>query len=628
MLAAAALVLTDRSLWLLGAALLTAIWAVQAFDSRNLLWAGLSLGAGLVLAMVGVERFEPDSVVPYALAATAVCWLYTAPAHPLYRRNQPHWWQPALFWAAMAGMLALALSAADFVPQPAWFAVSVLFSLGLLFAWQSRPWRNSALGYPAAWFTGAATLLAATQGFYTNWQPPFSDTAFVACGLSLGFGLIGWGLRRRALPTYGRPYAQTALLVLLLAPLPAIGAGAERQTLVWILVGLLLLAGTAGYGRYWLVAAAAISFDMALIWAGFWLRPAVSPADLAWILTGAVVVQTLIGLGVRHLRPNGLAAAGVPLYSAAAIGALAGLGFALGDTATLGWISLVLAAVIAPAASIERREAAAWVAWALVLNGAGTLLYTNGLTPAWISAWLTLGLVGLAGLGWLLVRLGQPIWARPTNQGGLVAAGLLILVCFLQGDLPALTFALASAGLLLTTLAVRERRIVYGYGAGAAFVAAIMGQLLEWGFSNPQWYVVPAGLYLLALAEGLRRFQQQRRVSQLIEAAAAVLILGTTLGQALRGAGPLLAIVLCGEALLLGGYGALLRLRAPFVAGVAFFVAGVLWMVIDALRPVNQWVLLGVAGLLMVAAYVLLERHQERLIRTGRDWAARLRSWG
>jgi hypothetical protein len=195
--------------------------------------------------------------------------------------------------------------------------------------------------------------------------------------------------------------------------------------------------------------------------------------------------------------------------------------------------------------------------------------------------------------------------------------------------LPPLTFALVSLGLLLVTVAVRERELYYAYAAGAVLVGAILCQLADWGFDEPQWYAVPAGLYLLALAWGLRHFQGQRVASQLIEGAAAVLLLGLTFGQAVLGPGGAgYSLLLFGEALAMAGYGALARLRAPFVGGVGFFVLGALWIAVDAAQLVNQWVLLGAAGLLMVVAYVILERHQERLSRAGRAWAAQLQSWG
>jgi hypothetical protein len=113
-----------------------------------------------------------------------------------------------------------------------------------------------------------------------------------------------------------------------------------------------------------------------------------------------------------------------------------------------------------------------------------------------------------------------------------------------------------------------------------------------------------------------------------IEAGAAMLLLGATFGEAIRDGGALQGLLLCGEALAVAAYGALLRLRIPFLTGVGFFVAGVLWMAVDNAPITNQWVLFGAAGLLMIAAYVLLERHQERLLRAGRAWASELRGWG
>ncbi len=177
---------------------------------------------------------------------------------------------------------------------------------------------------------------------------------------------------------------------------------------------------------------------------------------------------------------------------------------------------------------------------------------------------------------------------------------------------------------------MRRRTAVYAYTAGAALVAAGLCQLYDWGFREPQWYAIPAGIYLLALAEGLRRFQGQRSLSQVIETGAAVLMLGTTLGQSLREDGltsQLYAAWLCCESLLLLGYGVMRRLRTPFFGGVAFFVIGVLWLSVDPLMATNKWVLLGCLGLLLVGAYVLLERRQEQLTRAGRAWIERISGW-
>ena len=200
----------------------------------------------------------------------------------------------------------------------------------------------------------------------------------------------------------------------------------------------------------------------------------------------------------------------------------------------------------------------------------------------------------------------------------------------IERDFPPLTFALATYGLLMATLWVRGARSMYGYIAGAALVGAGLCQLYDWGFRQPQWYVIPAGLYLLVLAEGLRRFQGRRQLSQVLEAGATMLLLGVTLAnRCARWAWNRSATPCCcaARSLALLGYGVLRQLRVPFFGGAAFFVAGVLWLSVDPLLAANKWVLLGILGLLLVGVYVLLERRQEQLARAGRAWVERLRGW-
>jgi len=81
------------------------------------------------------------------------------------------------------------------------------------------------------------------------------------------------------------------------------------------------------------------------------------------------------------------------------------------------------------------------------------------------------------------------------------------------------------------------------------------------------------------------------------------------------------------EALLVLAYGTLARLRVPFIGGVAGLVIAVLWMVAYAANMLNQWLVLGLLGMLMLLTYVLLERQQEQLRRLGRDLVMRLQEW-
>lgn len=209
--------------------------------------------------------------------------------------------------------------------------------------------------------------------------------------------------------------------------------------------------------------------------------------------------------------------------------------------------------------------------------------------------------------------------------------GMLPAVVFTtDAPLFPLTMGWALMGVLLTTVAVRRRMLGYGYAAGAIFVGTVLSQFYDWGFRDAQWFVLPASLYLLLLAELLRHFQGSRQVSRVIETAALLLMCSTTLVQSLIQSDRVAmgyAVALCGESLLLLGYGVLRKLRVPFVGGMIFFVVGVIWLSIDPLMAANKWVVLGLLGLLMVGIYVLLEEKQEQLVQASRAWMEQLKEW-
>lgn len=516
--------------------------------------------------------------------------------------------------AAVAGMLAAALAALVWIERreaPAWAA------LGLLALSLSQLHRLYGLTVEGALLATGLEALAVYVG---------------------GWGVQGLASGLPRLAPWRRPLAYgagaTAVALPLLLALVSLTGDAALLGVALLLAGLAV--GLVGW-RQRTQAAAGVALALWTV-ALLCELPARNPGTwaqlgpylllgLAWLMGAASLLGRLAPLG----RPAAPQLRG-SVYGAAALAGALALWATGGAQGTLALVCLGLAALLALAATGERREAVAWASLGLALAGAWLWHRELGLTAAWAGAWLTLELVGVSLAGWLAARLGLGLWRRPTTLGAVGAAGVvtvLVAGLALAGALPPLTFALASFGLLLATVAVRERALVYAYAAGAAFVGAALCQLADWGLSEPQWYVVPAGLYLLALADGLRRFQGRRRASQLIEAAAVALLLGVTFGQAVRAeAGPAYSLLLFGESLAVAGYGALVRLRAPFVGGVAFFVAGVTWMTVDAVRLANQWVLLGGVGLLMVLAYVVLERHQERLVRAGRRWVAQLQSWG
>lgn len=602
--------------WMLALAFVCADFALL-FGSAWLLPGGDPAGAGLLVAAAVAAQalFSAWARRRPAPLGAAGPWGYLSAAIGGFGALTLAAGSPG-YAAAAAGVLAATLAAlvwAEGREGPAWAALGLLaMALGQL---------HRLVDLPAGWslLAGSLEALAVYAG---------------------GWGVQGLAARLPRLSPWRRPLAYGAggavvALPLALAAYSAAGPGA--------LLGAGLLLAGLGVGLFgWRERMA----PMAGVAAGLWALamaaegPARDPAAwssagpallvaLTWVAAAAAVVRRLATAGLRAAPAAGPLQ--LSLYWAAGLAGLLAARAALGVEGALAAVCLGLAGLAALAATVERREPLAWAGLGLALGGAWLGHRHLGLAPAWAAAWLVLELVGVSLLGWAAAWGGLGVWRRPTAAGAAGAAALLTAIVAglaLGLVLPALTFALASLGLVLATVAVRERELWYAYGAGAAFVGATLCQLADWGFSEAQWYVIPAGLYLLALAWGLRRFQGQRAASQLVESAGVVLLLGVTFGQLVLLGGGLYALLLFGEALAVAGYGALMRLRAPFVGGVAFFVAGVTWMTLDSVLLANQWVLLGVVGLLMVLAYVVLERHQERLVRAGRHWVAELQSWG
>jgi hypothetical protein len=449
---------------------------------------------------------------------------------------------------------------------------------------------------------------------------------------------------------YAVPYEVVGFALLTFAPLAATN-DPMHACLTWLAMALLYALAAWRYRLPWAAAPALVAVDMTLLHGAAWLGSGGRAADVARLLLAAAWAQGLLGLWARR-RERAMPPArlwlgySAPNYLVMVLSGLGALLLASSASDALALNALGLAALAALLGSAERREALAWGALGLLALGLGALHDTLGVAPLWNMAWGVAEALGLCLVGWAIeprAKNQEPpdvsrswapaIWHRPLWLGPLLAAvtlaGLLALAAPLRDDLPPLTFALATLALLFATLAAR-RSAEYGYAAGAALIAAGLCQLYDWDFRQPQWYVLPAGLYLLALAEGLRRFQSRRGLAQVIETGAAMLMLGTTLGQSLRTDGlesQGYAAWLCVESLVLLGYGVLRQRRSPFFGGAAFFIVGVVWLSVDPLLAANKWMLLGALGLLLVGAYVLLERRQEQLARLGRAWVERISGW-
>jgi hypothetical protein len=638
---AGAFTLSSTDTWVVGMLLLTGFWALQTVLYRQSVWAALALGNALFAAgvfLLDQELWLVEHLATWGWVGVTFAIVYQVNATLLRHSRWRCLTWPGTGWGVVVHALVLLVVALDmlfFAGRVELYHVGqagLLTGLLVLLSWL---WRRPWIGWPAAVHGYVLALMVLSRGFFTAWEPDSFGYAYALCGLALLFLLIGQGVRHLS-ARYAVAYEIVGYAPLVLVPLIA-ASGAMHATLTWIALALLYGLATWLYRLPWLLAPAFIAADFALLRGAGWLYPGGDPAGAGIIWLVATWVQALAGLGA-HWWERGQSARPITqqhfsaAYAAALLTGAGAVALASSSGSTLTVVLFALAALVALLATLERQTAGAWGALVLFAWGVYSLLDTLHVAAAWSLTWGTVAALALCLLGWGIERfVPNATWRQPLFYGPLVAATLLLGVLALTtSTLPPLTVALVVYALLLVTLSVRERTMLYSYVAGASLVAALLCQFYDWEVRQLQWYVVPSGIYLLALAEGLRRFQQQRRVSQVVETGALLLMLGTTLMQSLTTEGiesQLYAVALCCESLVVLGYGTLRKLRVPFGGGGVFFVLGVLWLSVDPIQATNKWIVLGGVGMLMVGIYVLLEQRQEQLLRVGRAWAERLQYW-
>ncbi len=612
-------------------ALATALYGWNAFRERDNVWALASLTAALGVVASSLERVGwLNTFDHYLLAGTVVASVYGLGGSLLRRSAFSYWTLPALFWGGvLGGSSTLLLIGALFDPSLAALSAALIASavwLALSFIWQR--WQ---LGYPAASLLAWAWLLA-VAGEFLRWEGELDALAVLALPLSAGAGLMALILRRWS--RFDRPYAQLALATALVLPLPALLTAIvapESDANLPLAAGgatLILAVGAAAYRRWRIVSLALVELVVTIGGVTNWLFTHEAQV-IGWTLLVTAAILGLGGAGGRRWRMDAtVRALGFDSYGISGITTLIALALLVNSSlSSLALPLLLCAIIIALIAMSEQSEIGAVLSVTAFIGSFAGWIAQTGLTVPWQAAWLVLALAPIMMAGWVVRRLAiGAIWQRATLWLPLLAAVIAVAIAMLE--LRALVVALINGGVVFVTATVRERRSEYAYLAGAAFVAASLGQFLVWDLREMQFYVIPVGVYLLALANGIRHFQRHDQLARVIDTSGVAVLLGATFLQAAGSPNNIGYILLVGgESLLVAAYGALARLRVPFVGGIASFVLGVLWLAANAARLLNQWLLLGVLGLLMLLAYVVLERQQEQLRRAGRDWAARLQQW-
>lgn len=271
-------------------------------------------------------------------------------------------------------------------------------------------------------------------------------------------------------------------------------------------------------------------------------------------------------------------------------------------------------------------------------------------------AGLALG-YGALGFGYNLVKrrtgLGEErswhsVWEIPLQRSGMLLSLLSLVVgAFLGLELARwsmralfglsfreiveietiymLVWVLSLIGLLYAAAAAVYKRMRLGYLAVGMLLA---GWFLYAFYVNAwdnlkllQWYAIPAGLYLLAIAF-LEWQRGHRNLARRLDYIAMLLLLGSLFWQTLV-FGWWFAMMLGGEGFSAFWWGSARRLRRFFYAGMSGVVLAALGQLLNSLQEVNQWITFGVTGLILVVVAIVAERKLEAI----KAWQQVLETW-
>jgi hypothetical protein len=437
----------------------------------------------------------------------------------------------------------------------------------------------------------------------------------------------------------------------------ALAAGAYTlATLRFRLRGWLLLAASTGQ-------AAALAAIDTIGWLDY-------PAWAALGFLPVTVATALVGLLIERKRGEGSPFGGGwrqaisgwsrPLYALLVIDLLVAQWVALPDSGPGVLVSLGHGLLVALLATAWAQPLLPYVAETLGLLALLQRFIRVGATFTDLPVALALlalgyGLVGY-GLGYarrqemLVLPKGGRVWEKPLQQAGLFIStavlGLtvifgvdvigLVIRAFLGLPFPAATdvptlqmtvSVLAITGLFYLAAALVERWAWLGYGAVALLLGAwSLEWFFIWGMREPQWYAVPAGVYLLGV--GYLEWRQGRKtLARWIDRAGLLLLLLSSFWQSMTEPnGWPYALLMGAEGLAITWWGSARRQRRFLYFGVAGVVVDVVGQLIEPFLSAN-WIVYGVVGLILVTIAVLVERQLEAVMRLSRQLRERLEDW-
>ncbi|MGD8397215.1 MAG: hypothetical protein PVG11_00010 [Anaerolineae bacterium] len=626
----------------LGIGALVVALAVAGVPVARRGWWLLGLGADY-LGLALLLRARPDGRLrAYATAPLAAA--FAAIALGLVPSSLE---DTGAFWGYLAAALLYAIAAIGLrqplLLAPAAAMLAVPYGVGLI--WLAVP-RAS---YGVALFPGVSLALAGAHFLDRFTEQGAEPRALVRLPDWWAASLYAWAYAG-ALVAVGLSWVAPLYLA---AALGLAAATFLHATWRFHQRGFLLVAGL-------LAQAAVVAAIDAAGWLDHlaWVALAFLPATLA---TGAVALAIEIGRGEGSpLRSIGAAWSGWsrPLYLLLVVDVVCGQLFALTASEPGTIVTAAHALLLAALATV-------WAATALAAGGLvfGVIALFQGLAWAGLEATVCPVALALLGLAYGLAAYAlfwrrsagrrSQIWRPPLEWGGLalsaaslvwaVGIGLelipLIARTFLGQSVGFADYApllrtamwvMALTGLLYLAAAVARRLWAVGYGAVALLLAswALWWRFFQ-GMAEFQWYAVPAGLYLLGV--GWIEWQQGHRgLARWIDRAGVLVWLGSAWWQSLPGVtdnGWPYALLMGAEALLLVWWGSARRQRRFLYTGVVGVVVTAVTQSIEPLLSADRWIVFGIAGSILIALAVLIERKLEAVRAFSLEMRERLESW-
>ncbi len=622
--------------WIGVAILLSVVWLGGTFFYKSRFfsvttwlaaaWAALQLGNWL------------DYTPHFPLFLLGLVSLSTLGGVMVLRRWRDRAFAQRLWWFSQlqqAGLLALStlfiLYTLAEEPLPSagwWLVIGLTWLTGVLYYALSD---RLVISFPFFPWVAVAALLPIPWLWLQVFSPSLLVETMVVCAWGGLLAVIGEGLARQPferLRLYALPVSLGGLALLALAPVMGAFERVALSLVCLLVAAGLYLALTFYRPRWWTWSSALLAGTAAYL--TFFALPSVQEFEF---YAGFVWLWPALALAALHLAIRRGFKAGQmwhlpPILLAAGVGAIAALLLlALGLTDEPGRTAIalgIIAGFVALFAALDRR---AWLGYGA--TGSLALAVVFALIHFEQETWLIplmLPVLGYVMAGFALSLLPSlKDWAVMLRWSGLLLGVLVSLSAPLQGGAAAV-ISVALVAMAFTGEARYRRNIWLGFPAVLLYLGSYFILLVELEVTEPQVYSIGAALlgfimhYLLVRSRNPVAAFLTGLVSQLI-------LLSTTYIQMLSTDRFLFFLVLFVQAMIVLGYGLVVRSRSLVGAPLAFVILGVITVTLGSLSGLPALMLVGCTGFLLLLLGIVALLQRERLLSVSQRFGDRLTGW-